>query len=145
MFSPDGSRIAYGDSEARIFVIDSDGRNKRQVADDPGFPQHDFSWSPDSRWLAYSMEDANGYRSIHIWDSGSGKSRRVTGEMFSEYNPVFAPGGTQLYFLSDRMFAPQMDLLEWNYANNRQTGVYAMLLTPTAENPFAPRNSADYR
>jgi tricorn protease len=140
VFSPDGSRIAYGDSEARIFVIDSDGRNKRQVADDPGFPQHDFSWSPDSRWLAYSMEDANGYRSIHIWDSGSGKSRRVTGEMFSEYNPVFAPGGTQLYFLSDRMFAPQMDLLEWNYANNRQTGVYAMLLTPTAENPFAPRN-----
>jgi len=140
VFSPDGSKIAYGDSEARIFVVDSDGRNKRQVADDPGFPQHDYSWSPDSRWLAYSMEDENGYRSLHIWDSGSDKSRRITGEMFSEYNPVFAPGGGQLYFLSDRMFAPQIDLLEWNYANNRQTGVYAMLLTPSAENPFAPRN-----
>jgi len=140
VFSPDGSKIAYGDSEARIFVVDSDGRNKRQVADDPGFPQHDYSWSPDSRWLAYSMEDENGYRSLHIWDSDSEKSRRITGEMFSEYNPVFAPGGGQLYFLSDRMFAPQIDLLEWNYANNRQTGVYTMLLTPSAENPFAPRN-----
>ena len=140
VFSPDGSKIAYGDSEARIFVVDSDGRNKRQVADDPGFPQHDYAWSPDSRWLAYSMEDENGYRSLHIWDSDSDKSRRITGEMFSEYNPVFAPGGGQLYFLSDRMFAPQIDLLEWNYANNRQTGVYAMLLTPAAENPFAPRN-----
>jgi tricorn protease len=140
VFSPDGSRVAFGDSEARIFVVDSDGRNKRQVADDAGFPQHDYSWSPDSRWLAYSAEDPNGYRSIHIWDSESGKSRRVTDEMFSEYNPVFAPGGGQLFFLSDRMFAPQMDLLEWNYANNRQTGVYAMLLTSSAENPFAPRN-----
>ena len=140
VFSPDGSKIAYGDSEARIFVVDSDGGNKRQVADDPGFPQHDFSWSPDSRWLAYSMEDPNGYRSLYIWDSQSGESRRITGEMFSEYNPVFAPGGGQLYFLSDRMFTPQLDLLEWNYANNRQTGVYAMLLTASAENPFAPRN-----
>jgi tricorn protease len=140
LFSPDGSKIVYGDSEARIFVVDSDGGNKRQVADDAGFAQHDYSWSPDSRWLAYSTEDPNGYRSLHIWDSGSGKSRRITDEMFSEYNPVFAPGGGQLYFLSDRMFTPQLDLLEWNYANNRQTGVYAMLLTESAENPFAPRN-----
>ena len=60
--------------------------------------------------------------------------------MFSAYNPVFAPGGEQLYFLSDRMFAPQIDLLEWNYASNRSTGVYALMLTPAAENPFAPRN-----
>ena len=140
LFSPDGNKIVFGDSEARIFVVDSDGRNKRQVADDPGFPQHDYSWSPDSRWLAYSMEDPNGYRSLHIWDSKSGESRRVTDEIFSEYNPVFAPGGGQLYFLSDRMFAPQIDLLEWNFANNMQTGVYAMLLTASADNPFAPRN-----
>ncbi|MDH4005660.1 MAG: S41 family peptidase [Gammaproteobacteria bacterium] len=140
LFSPDGGKIVFGDSEARIFVVDSDGGNKRQVANDPGFPQHDYSWSPDSRWLAYSMEDPNGYRSLHIWDGESGESRRITGEMFSEYNPVFAPRGGQLYFLSDRMFAPQLDLLEWNFANNRQTGVYAMLLTASAENPFAPRN-----
>ncbi|MCG8371033.1 MAG: peptidase S41, partial [Proteobacteria bacterium] len=140
LFSPDGNSIAYGDAEARIFVVDSDGRNKRQVADDPGFPRHDFSWSPDSRWLTYSMENPNGYRSLYIWDSKNGKSQRVTDEMFSAYNPVFAPGGGQLYFLSDRMFAPQIDLLEWNYASNRSTGVYALMLTSTAGNPFAPRN-----
>ncbi len=140
VFSPDGSSIAYGDAEARIFVVDSDGRNKRQVADDAGYPVHDFSWSPDSRWLTYSMENPNGYRSIHIWDGESGRSQRVTDDMFSAYNPTFAPGGGQLYFLSDRMFAPQIDLLEWNYANNRSTGVYALMLTADAENPFAPRN-----
>jgi tricorn protease len=140
-FSPDGNRIAYGDSEARIFVVDSDGRNKRQVADDPGYPAEDFSWSPDSRWLAYSMGDPNGNRSLYIWDSQSGRSQRVTDEMFSEYNPVFGPGGDKLYYLSDRMFAPQIDLQEWNYANNRRAGVYVLMLTATAENPFAPRNT----
>ena len=140
LFSPDGELIAYGDSEARIFVVDSDGGNPRQVADDPGNPQHDFTWSPDSRWLTYSLANANGYRSLYIWDSKTGDTQRVTDEMFSAYNPTFAPGGEQLFFLSDRMFAPQLDLLEWNYANNRRTGVYALMLTAEAKNPFAPRN-----
>ena len=140
LFSPNGERIAYGDSEARIFVVDSDGGNPRQVADDPGGPAHDFSWSPDSRWLAYSLANANGQRSLYIFDSESGESQRVTDEMFSAYNPVFAPSGGQLYFLSDRMFAPQIDFVEWNYANNRRTGIYALMLTSTAKNPFAPRN-----
>ncbi|MEM7283550.1 MAG: S41 family peptidase [Pseudomonadota bacterium] len=140
LFSPDGERIAYGDSEARIFVVDSDGGNPRQVADDPGGPAHDFSWSPDSRWLAYSLANANGQRSIYIFDSESGESERVTDDMFSAYNPVFAPGGGQLYFLSDRMFAPQIDFVEWNYANNRRTGIYALMLTAAAKNPFAPKN-----
>jgi len=141
VWSPDGSKLVYGDAEARIWVIDRDGANKRLAGDDGGFAQHDYSWSPDARWLAYSMEDANGYRSLHIWDSESGTSRRITGELFSEYNPVFSASGEQLYFLSDRMFTPQLGRIEWNYLANRNTGVYALMLTADATNPFAPRNA----
>jgi tricorn protease len=141
VWSPDGSILAYADAEARIWVIDQDGKNKRQVGDDGGFSQNDYSWSPDARWLAYSMEDPNGYRSLHIWSNESGTSRRITGELFSEYNPVFSASGEQLYFLSDRMFTPQLGMIEWNYVANRNTGVYALMLTADATNPFAPRNT----
>jgi tricorn protease len=141
LWSPDGSRLAYGDAEARIRVIDRDGKNQRLVGDDGGLARHDYSWSPDARWLAYSMEDANGYRSLHIWDSESGTSRRITTEMFSEYNPVFSASGKQLYYLSDRMFTPQLGNIEWNYVANRNTGVYALMLTADATNPFAPQNA----
>jgi tricorn protease len=140
VWSPDGSKIAFGDSEARIFVVDANGGNKRLVDDDGGFAQHDFAWSPDSGWLAYSMADANGFRSVYLWNAESGQSRRVTGELFSEYSPTFAPDGGQLFFLSDRMFTPQIGSIEWNYGANRNTGVYAMMLTSDAANPFAPRN-----
>ena len=141
VWAPDGSMLAYGDAEARIWVIDQNGKNKRLVGDDGGFAQHDYSWSPDARWLAYSIEDTNGYRSLHIWDSESGTSRRITGELFSQYNPVFSASGEQLYFLSDRMFTPQLGMIEWNYVANRNTGVYALMLTADATNPFAPRNT----
>jgi tricorn protease len=141
VWSPDGSKLAYDDAEARIWVIDRDGKNKRLVGDDGGMVQHDYSWSPDNRWLAFSMEDANGYRSLYIWDNQTGASQRITGEMFSEYNPVFSASGEQLYFLSDRMFTPQLGRIEWNYLANRSTGVYALMLTTDATNPFAPQNT----
>jgi tricorn protease len=140
LWSPDGSLLVYGDAEARIHVIGADGKNRRLVADDGGFHQEDYAWSPDSRWLAYSTQDANGYRSIHIWDSQTGETRRVTGELFSEYNPAFSSSGEQLFFLSDRMFTPQIGTIEWNYVAARNTGVYALMLTRDAGNPFAPRN-----
>jgi len=140
VWSPDGSMLAYGDAEARIWVIGQDGKNRRMAGDDPGYAQHDFSWSPDSRWLAYSMEDPNGYRSLFIWDSKSGTSRRVTGELFSEYSPTFSASGELLYFLSNRMFSPQIGTIEFNYVSSRNTGVFAMLLTADAKNPFAPKN-----
>mgnify|MGYP001820321397 FL=1 len=34
VWSPDGSMLAYGDAEARIYVIDADGGNRRLVGDD---------------------------------------------------------------------------------------------------------------
>jgi len=141
VWSPDGSMLAYGDAEARIWVIGQDGKNRRLVGDDPGFMRHDFSWSPDSRWLVYSMEDQNGYRSLFIWDSKSGKSNRITSEVFSEYSPVFSASGEQLYYLSDRMFTPQIGNIEFNYVSSRNTGVFAMMLTADASNPFAPKNA----
>jgi tricorn protease len=140
VWSPDGSMLAYGDAEARIYVIGQDGKNRRLVGDDAGFQRQDFSWSPDSRWLAYSMEDPNGYRSLYIWDGTSGNSRRITGEMFNEYSPAFSASGEQLYYLSDRMFSPQIGNIEFNYVSSRNTGVFAMMLTGDASNPFAPKN-----
>jgi tricorn protease len=140
LWSPDGSALAFGDAEARIFVVDREGKNKRLVDDDGGFQQHDFSWSPDSRWLTYSMQDPNGYRSLYAWNRVSAKSQRITGEMFSEYSPAFSASGEQLYFLSDRMFTPQIGTIEWNYVSSRNTGIYALMLTRNASNPFAPKN-----
>jgi len=140
LWSPDGQRIALGDSEARIYVVDVERRRKTQIADDAGYPAHDFAWSPDSRWLAYSMADPNNFRSLYIWEARSGESRRVTDELFSEYSPRFAPDGKALYYLTDRMFAPQLGHFEWNYVANRSVGIAALVLSAQGENPFAPRN-----
>ena len=140
LWSPDGERIAFGDSESRILVIDVEESTVSLAGDDAGFATQDYAWSPDGRWLAYSAEDSNGLRSIHIWDARSENSRQVTDEMFHEFAPRFSPDGQHLFYLSDRMFSPQIDLVEWNYAVDRETGIFAMVLAADGPHPFPPRN-----
>ncbi len=140
LWSADNRRIAFGDSEGRIHVADVERKRVVLAGEDGGFPSHDYSWSPDGRWLVYSAAEANGYRSLHIWDANSGKTRRVTSEMFTEYEPVFSPDGNYLYYISDRSFAPQIGAIEWNYALDREAGLYAMVLKADGPHPFPLRN-----
>jgi tricorn protease len=140
LWSPDRGRIAFRDAAARIYVADVERRRVAQVADDAGFGVDDYAWSPDGRWLAYSTEDPNGYRSLYVWDARGRQSHRLTDATFNEFSAAFSPDGKYLYFLSDRMFAPQIGSIEWNYVATRQTGIYAFVLAEDGANPFAPRN-----
>ena len=140
VWSPDGAHIALGGAYGQIWIVDMDDGRMRLAGDDRGFAVHDFSWSPDSRWLAYSSAEDNDFRSLYLYDVENGETRKLTDEAFSEYNPVFSPSGEHLFFLSDRSFAPQIGAFEWNYALDRETGVYAFALTEDASNPFLPKN-----
>lgn len=145
VFSPDGSKIAFGDSEARILVVDVAGGGVTEVFDDAGYHQHDYDWSPDSRYLAFSaveplMARTSPVRSIHIWDSEGGAPRKVSDPMFNEYAPAWSGNGEHLFFLSRREFAPMIDTVEWNYAQNRGIGVFALALNEDSPNPFLPQN-----
>ncbi|MEO0753435.1 MAG: S41 family peptidase [Pseudomonadota bacterium] len=145
VWSPDGTKIALGDTEARILVVDVESGQVEDVFDDAGFHQHDYAWSPDSRYLAFSAQEPDlrglSFRSLHIWDSNGGASQQVTGPSFSEYNPVWSGDGEHLFFLSRREFAPLIDTLEWNYAQHRGVGVFALALNTESPNPFLPQNA----
>jgi len=51
-WSPDGRRIAYLQGNGELVVMAADGGDRRTVRD--GWDAPEFTWSPDSRWLACS-------------------------------------------------------------------------------------------
>ncbi len=139
-WSPDGRLIAFSDKDGKLFVLTLADRRLTEITDAPRGQIRDYTWSPRGNFLAFSMADANGFSSLYIWSARDRQMRRITDEMFSEYSPAFDPTGDYLYYLSDREFAPQISSVEFNFATNRETQIYAMALRRDVKHPFPPES-----
>ncbi|MHB8080411.1 MAG: S41 family peptidase, partial [Candidatus Krumholzibacteriia bacterium] len=139
-WSPDGRRLAFSDKDGRVYVLTLADRGLVQVADDRLGQVDDYAWSPDSRWLAFSLSEASGLSAVHVWDAQDGRVRRVTDGRAGENEPVWDPEGKYLFLLARHDYAPQISSLEWNYAGNRTTGVFALALRRDVPNLFGPQS-----
>ena len=139
-WAPDGKRIAFGDKDGKIFVLTLADHKLTQIVDAPFGQIRDYAWSPRGNHLAFSMSNNTGFRAIYIWSAGDGQLRKVTDEMFNSRTPAWDPQGNYLYYLSDREFAPQISNIEFNYALNREGGIFAMALRKDVKSPFPPES-----
>ena len=108
-WSPDGKRIALDVTNTSIWVIDANGKNRRQVISCGGlcqFVQH-AAWSPDGKTIAFARGDltASGDETarsrILTLDLASGVVRTVvtvTGGIDLALQPRWSPDGRRLVF-----------------------------------------------
>jgi tricorn protease len=139
-WSPNGDHLAFSDKDGKLHVLTVEDRSLVEVADDEFGGIFDYTWSPDSNWLAFSLNELSGFSSLHIWSRASGTVQKATGAYFNEYAPSWSPNGDYLYYLSDREFSPQISTVEWNYAGSKSTRVYALALRPDVKNLFPPES-----
>jgi tricorn protease len=139
-FSGDDKRIAFGDNRNRLYVIEIAGRKRITIAEDPAGLALDHHWSPDGQYLAYSLNDEDGIANVYVWSALDGKSRRVTAAHFRAHSPVFSPDGKFLYYLSERDYQPMLSTVEFEFATDRETGVFALALSAGSTNPFGVRD-----
>jgi tricorn protease len=107
-----------------------------EVAQDPNGNLFDYTWSPDGGYLAFSLSNEAGFRSIQVWSAADGKLRRVTSEMIDAHEPAWDPEGRYLYYLAERDLTAQLSGFELNYAINRATGIFALALRKDVGHPF---------
>ena len=135
-WSPDGKHIAFTDKDGRVWVLTVADRKLIEVADAKSGQVTDHTWSPRGNHLAFSMDDENLMSSVYVWSAEDGQTRRVTTGTFEESSPAWDPAGNYLYFLSTREFAPQLSTAEFNYATNRNVGIFALALRKDVAHPF---------
>jgi tricorn protease len=140
LWSPDGARIAFSDKDGKLYVLTVSDKSVKEVAKDRKGRLRDYVWSPDSRWLAFSLSNPTGFRAVNVWGVADGGLHRVTGGFFNAEQPAWDPAGSYLFYLSDREFEPQLAGFELNYLISRTTGIFALALRKDVANPFPPES-----
>jgi len=148
-WSPDSKKIAFADQTLRCFYLDvASGKIvevDKALYEDTDVsldikPIHDFAWSPDSRFIAYSKMDSDLVYKIYIYSLGTGEKRCVSGGLFNDLGPVFTKDGKHLLFVSNRRFDPTLCDFEWEMVYKKVAGIYALTLTEAGE-PLLPPQS----
>ncbi len=98
--SPDGKTLAFIRGNGEIILSNPDGKNERVFLDQWSTPQ--FAWSPDSRYIAYSISDNSFNTDIFIKAISGGNAVNVTMHPDEDGFPVWTADGKMLFFLSHR-------------------------------------------
>jgi C-terminal processing protease CtpA/Prc/Tol biopolymer transport system component len=104
--SHNGKRIAYQQGRGKLISADIDKQgqlsNSKVLLDGWDSPSG-VSWSPDDRWLAYSLSDLNFNEEIYIHAADNSQAPvNVSMHPRSDINPVWSPDGSKLGFSSMR-------------------------------------------
>jgi tricorn protease len=105
--SQDGKLAVHQDKNNQLWLLDLSAKTQKKIATgDPtgnsGPSFHGVTWSPDSRWIAWSAEAGNLFEQISIYSVESNAITPVTTDRYNSFDPAWSADGKWLYFLSDR-------------------------------------------
>lgn len=140
-WSPDSRKIVYTDRKNRLNLLDVAGRRKETLMQTPEGEAYDVTFSPDSKWLAYSRTADNRMDIVYVYDLAGKKEYPVTDKWYSSGSPVFSDDGKYLIFASARDFDPTYGNLEWNHVYTNMYGIYLALLASDTPSPFLEKDA----
>ena len=107
--SPDGRRVVFtlnngGSRTVHVATITDEGIGEAQPLVKEVFTEQAFTprWSPDGRFVAYSIWKKGGKRDIRLVDMRAGTWMDLTDDRAVDGNPSWSRDGKLLYFHSDR-------------------------------------------
>ena len=142
VWSPDGKSIAWGDQRYDLYVTDA-ATGARAAVDSGEWEIRMYEWSPDSRFLAYTLTIPNGYNQVRIWDSKEKRAYALSDPMFNSRSAAWDPNGRYIYYLSERAFNPYLDRAEARFIVNNATVPVVVALQADSSLPFGARGDAD--
>jgi tricorn protease len=138
VWSPDSKKLVFSDATRTLWWCDVASGKLTRVDKCDEADLLDYSWSGDSRWIAYSRTEANHFQRVMLASIESGKITAVSNGMTDDFDPVFDPQGRWLYFVSQRAIDIPAFQFDYNYPYPSTNKIYAVSLRDTLASPVAP-------
>ncbi len=139
-WSPDSKKIMWSDKKLRLNYIDIATKKVTQITASKMWEIRQYSWSPDSRWIAFVDNPYDSKDKVYIYNLETSKTEPVTDGWFDVNAPVFSSCGKYLFLVSGRTFNPTYSATEWNHSYSDMDKIYLITLSKDTKNPFAPTN-----
>lgn len=138
-WAPDAKKIAWSEKKNTLNLLDvASGKNK--VVETSAFsPINDYNWSPDSKYLVYTLPGKELSRVV-VFNLQNDEKQIITDEWYASAGGNFSKDGKYLLFTSARTFNPTYGQTEWNHVYTNMNKIYVLPLAKNAETPFAPKN-----
>lgn len=137
-WSADNNRIVYSDNHLNLFVYDVAANSSQKIGSSERRSDVQVSFSPDSRYLAYTAVGANYFSQIYLYDLTNNTSRQLTDGLSHADNPVF--NADYLFFTASVNTGPSQVGLDLSTQERPvRKGIYAMVLRQDGQSPLHPK------
>ncbi|KAF0141392.1 MAG: tricorn protease [Stygiobacter sp.] len=143
-WSPNSKMLAFIDQSMKINIYDSE-KDKTYKVDQALYHMHGalqgfkVSWSPDSRWIAYTNDTKGQSSALYMFDTKEEKTHQITTGYYADSDPAFDPDGKFLYYLTNRTLNPVYSDIgnSWIYPNT--TNIAIATLSDDTIFPLSPK------
>ncbi len=139
VWAPDSKKIAFSTNDGKIYVVYLEKKKLTTVDRNRTGLVTDFSWSPDSKWLAYVLRNKVGYGSIYVFNSLTKKKKPLIISSFSDYEPEFTQDGKRLIYLSTSVIKLNYNFFAGNFSSNAEVKLMSLDLVPGLKDIYKPK------
>ena len=140
-WSPDSEKISFWDNSLTLYWIDLESGALEKVASEYRYSPIRFfnhNWSPDSGWLAYTLDSKAYVQEVYVYSLEQKKSTKITDSLSEATEPVFDASGKYLYFLASTDAGPVKHWFAMSNADMDSTqNVYVAVLGKDTPSPLA--------
>lgn len=148
-WSPDSKKICYVDNSLSLYFVDLESGKETKIASEylympSGLHTLHGVWSPDSRWIAYTLNTKAYIQKVYIYSLDQNKSFAVTDGMSEVSSPVFDRSGKYLYFFASTNAGPVKHWFAMSSEDMQMTSaIYMTVLRKGISSPLAKESDEE--
>jgi tricorn protease len=149
VWSPDSQKISFVDNSWSLYWIDLKTGTVKKIGSEylygpEGLRTLNSTWSPDSKWIAYTLNTRAYIQKVYLYSIDQDKSYPVTDGLSEVSNPVFDKSGKYLYFFASTDAGPVKHWFALSSADMEMTNnIYLAVLKKDIPSPLAKESDEE--